>query len=234
MNSMEKFKESHEYRGERLRDFVFGFSDGMVTTLAIISALSGAGLNNIIIIFAGIANVLGDGISMALGGYISSKSEIDVYKNAERQEKKEMEMIPDVERDEIRQIYRQKGFRGKLLEDIVKKITSNKKLWLDEMMREELGLSKNALTGNPSVVAATIFIGFLIAGFIPLIPYAFFDVQMALAVALPLSFATLFVMGGLRSIFTGRNWFRSGLEVLVIGMLATSAAYFVGSLIPHY
>src|SRR3990172_8223488 len=110
-----KYREPPRYSGERLRDFVFGFSDGMVTTLAIISALSAANVGNVLIIFAGLANAVGDAISMALGGYISSKSQTEVYKNTEEKEKTEMGTIPEVERDEIRQIYKQKGFRGRFL-----------------------------------------------------------------------------------------------------------------------
>lgn len=225
-------KEPAEYSGERLRDFVFGFSDGMVTTLAIISALSAASVGNLLVIFAGVANVIADGISMALGGYISSKSQIEVYKNAERKEKFEMKKFPEIEEQEIRDIYIKKGFSGKLLEAVVKKIISNKKVWLDTMMKEELDLSISMLDANPSFVAATIFIGFVIAGFIPIVPYLFFDVTLAFQTAVPLAFFTLFVMGSVRSVFTGKPWIKSGLEVLGIGILATAAAYFVGSFIP--
>ena len=232
-NPLTFHQEPTHYNGQRLRDFVFGFSDGMVTTLAIISALSAAAVGNTLIIFAGIANVIADAISMALGGYISSKSQIEVYKNAERKEKMEMEEVPDIEREEIREIYRQKGFSGKLLEDVVKKITSNKKVWLEVMMHDELGLSRDVLNEKPNIVGLTIFAGFVIAGFVPVIPYLFLPVTEAFQVAVPLAFISLFVMGSLRSIFTGRSWLKSGLEVLAIGLLATAAAYFVGSLVPQ-
>ncbi len=222
--------EPHGAVGETLRDFVYGFNDGLITTLAIVSALSGASVGNLLIIFAGIANVLADGISMSLGGYISSKSQVEVYKNALRQERDEVKNIPDMERQEIRNIYRKKGFKGKELERIVKVITSNKERWVDVMMKEELELTESKFI-NPVKVAAVVFAGFLLAGFIPLVPYLFFDIQTSLQYAVTVSFISLFVLGSLRSIFTKRNWFKSGLEMLAVGMLAAAAAYFIGSLV---
>ncbi|MBI1978734.1 MAG: VIT1/CCC1 transporter family protein [Candidatus Aenigmarchaeota archaeon] len=226
------YEQSKVNYGQHIRDFIFGFNDGIITTLAIVAALTATGISNLIIIFAGMANILADGISMSLGGYISSKSQVEVYKKIKGRERKEIEKSPDAEREEIMHIYMQKGFRGKTLEKIVKTITSKKERWLDVMMKEELGLVESSYP-NPLKVGIIIFIAFLIGGGIPLVPYFFNDVNTALIIALTSSFASIFILGSLKSMFTQIGWLRSGLEMLVIGVFAASVAYFIGGAV-HY
>ena len=219
--------------GEQVRNFVYGFNDGIITTLAIVAALSGATVSNLIIIFAGVANILADGISMSLGGYISVKSQVEVYQKEKAREIREIETVPEVEKEEIRQIYRQKGFKGKDLEKIVKIITADKKRWLDVMMKEELGLVESNFP-NPVEVGAIIFVAFLIGGVIPILPYIFLNGKTALITAVSLSFISIFLLGSMKSRFTQKNWLISGVEMLVIGMLATAVAYFIGGAINYF
>lgn len=226
-------EQSRVNYGQHIRDFIFGFNDGIITTLAIVAALTGAGVSNIVIIFAGVANILADSISMSLGGYISSKSQVEVYRRLKEKERREIERSPDAEREEIRHIFMQKGFRGATLEKIVKTITSNKERWLDVMMKDELGLVESSYP-SPLKVGLIIFAAFVVGGTIPLAPYLFAGAKMAFVVALAVSFMSVFILGGMKSVFTQVGWLKSGAEMLAIGMLAAAAAYFIGNAVNYF
>jgi len=128
--------ESHQTSGSYVGDFVYGAMDGSVTTFAVVSGVAGAGLPSGIVIILGLANLFADGFSMAVGNYLSTKSRNEFIENERRREKWEVEHYPEGEVEEIRQIFLKKGFRGRALEDDVKVITSDKKVWVETMMTE--------------------------------------------------------------------------------------------------
>lgn len=214
-------------KGERMRDFIFGFSDGILTTLGIVAALSGAALASPIIIIAGLANLSADGIAASLGSYISSKSQHEIYRRAIAKKKEELKENPEREKRDIIAIFRKKGLKGKQLKDVVEKITASKRKWLDTLVAEELGLSKESFD-SPLKIGGTIFLAFLLAGSIPLAPFFFMSGNEALVASLIISFAAIFSVGGFRSVYTGKGWGKSAVEMLVIGIIAASAAYLVG------
>ncbi len=223
-------QEYHTERGESIRSVVFGFNDGLVTTLAIVIGITSVIAENKLIILIGMAEMLAGAISMALGNYISIKSQIDFYKSEIQREKKEIEKTPAAEKAEVHEIYQKKGFKGKLLDQIVRHITSDKKRWLDIMMKEELELSGKF--ENPIKSAVLIFVAFVVASLIPIVPFLILPISEAVPIAVAASIIFLFVSGAVKSRFTKINWLRSGLEVLAIGLVATGAVYFIGSLIP--
>ncbi len=153
-----------------LKDSIYGAIDGAVTTFAVVSSVTGAGLSSGIVIILGLANLLADGFSMAAGNFVGTRAENQSQRKARREEEAEIESNPAGEKEEIRQIYAAKGFEGKTLETIVEVITSDKKRWLDTMMQEEHGVSGH----NPSALKAGLatFSAFLIIGGIPLVAYA--------------------------------------------------------------
>ena len=217
-------------QGETIRSVVFGFNDGLVTTLAIVIGITSIISENRLIILIGVAEMLAGAISMALGNYISIKSQIDFYKSEILREKQEINEMPDAERAEIYEIYQKKGFKGGLLKQIVKHITSDKKRWLDIMMKEELELSGKF--ENPVKSAGLIFVAFIIASLIPIAPFLVLPIADAIPLAVIASIIFLFASGAIKSKFTKMNWLRSGLELLAIGLVATGAVYFIGTLVP--
>src|SRR3989344_2410279 len=161
--------QSHAGHGEYVGDMVYGALDGIVTTFAVVAGAAGAGLGPGIVIVLGMANLIADGLSMAVGNYLSMKSDSDFYKKEKEREEWEVDHYPDGEREEIRQIYKKKGFAGKNLETLVELITSKKTVWVDTMMTDELGL----IPSNKSPVKAGLYtyFAFLTAGFIPLVAF---------------------------------------------------------------
>jgi len=227
--------ESHtKEKGKYLRDYVYGALDGIVTTFAVVSGVEGAQLSSSIILVLGFANLLADGISMGVGNYLGTKSELEYIRKERAREYWEIEHVPEGEREEIRQIFKRKGFKGKDLERAVKIVTSDKDIWVKTMMLEELGLVDEDKTPVQSGLAT--FVAFALAGFVPLIAFIltmFLGIQInnAFLVSIIMTGVTLFVVGSLRSFITHINWIKSGMEMLIVGGLTAAVAYVVGFLL---
>lgn len=220
--------ETQTGKGKLIKNLVFGIQDGALTTLGIVTGITGAVTDNSVIVLAGAVSLAAEAVSMGAGEYISSKSEVEVYQHEVELEKKEMERVPDIERQEIVDIYRAKGFRGKLLNQIVNKITSNKKLWLDTMLREELGFPEKF--EDPKKLGFQMLIASFIGGIIPIIPYLFMSPGTAIVTSVAGTALALFGVGAVKTTMTKGNWIKSGTEMMLIGMLVAAVGYSIGSL----
>jgi len=241
-HSVQDLKKSHTrsairsrlmagYKHSYLKDFIYGAIDGTVTTFAVVSGVAGAALSSQIIIILGIANLLGDGFSMAVGNFLGTKAEAQQRELARKMEENHIEEIPEGEREEIRQIFQKKGFIGQQLEEVVNVITADKKQWVDTMIQEELGLS---LEGpHPWRAAISTFSSFVLIGFLPLISFIV-NLLWPETLANPFLVSSLitglafFCVGALKARFIGEHWFVSGLETLLVGGIAAALAYAVG------
>lgn len=214
-----------------LRDTVYGGIDGAITTFAIVAGVEGAGLSPTIIIALGFANVLADGFSMAASNYSGTKSELDDLIRIRAVEERHIRETPEGEREELREILRHKGLSGSVLEDATQAISSKKSAWIDMMVVEEYGLSPT--DPHPVRAALATFFAFMAAGLIPLLPFIFFrDDQLMLSAVL--TACVFFGIGAMKSRWSLSPWWRSGMETLLIGAVAASLAYIVGSLFSGY
>jgi VIT1/CCC1 family predicted Fe2+/Mn2+ transporter len=221
---------SHQYIG----DMVYGGLDGIVTTFAVVSGVAGAGLGSGIILILGLANLLADGLSMAAGAYLSLKSEREYYDREREREDWEVEHFPEGERAEMLELYRAKGHSPEDAERLVSILSKRKELWVDEMMVQELGLLPD--DRKPIMSAVATFGAFLVAGSVPLLTdlvglFTTIDPDVAFAVSIALSALALFGLGAAKVLVTERSWFRSGLEMLLVGGAAAGVAYLVGYLL---
>ncbi|MBI4177670.1 MAG: VIT1/CCC1 transporter family protein [Candidatus Aenigmarchaeota archaeon] len=220
-------KERNPQTGSLLRQVILGGQDGLVNVLGLILGVAAATNDSRIIIIAGLAATMAESISMAAVAYTSSKAEKDYYQKQVEQEKREIREIPEMEREEVKIIYYKKGFRGKQLNDIVRKITSNKKLWLDVMMSEELGLAESR-SKKPVMEGAVVGVSAIIGSLIPLVPFFFLSVSSAVMWGIVASTVSLFVFGAIKSRLTIGSWVRSGLELAVVGTIAAILGYLIG------
>ena len=214
--------------GPYVQDIVYGGIDGIVTTFAVVAVSAGASLTNTVVIVVGLANLFADASSMGIGAFLSLRSERDQYRRLRKEEEQEIADDPEVEREEIREAYEAKGFKGKDLDRAVDIITSNKEVWIDTMMMEEHG-HKEDEDDKPSIHGTITFWSFMVFGVIPLIPYLF-NVAGAdsFRVAVYSTGLALVVLGLTRSYITRENLLRGPLEILVLGSLAAVVAYYVG------
>ncbi|MDP3766313.1 MAG: VIT1/CCC1 transporter family protein [Nanoarchaeota archaeon] len=214
-----------------LGEFVYGAVDGAVTTFAVVAGSAGAALSPGIVIILGFANLIADGFSMASGNFLSERTQREYIEKERKREEWETENVPEGEKEEIREIFRKKGFKGKDLERAVEIITSDKKVWVDTMMADELGLIKSPKT--PWKTAASTYFGFIMIGIIPLLAYVLayfhpFFGQNTFMLAVVMTGIALAVIGVIKRYVTKKNLWKSVFETVFIGGAAAFIAYCVG------
>lgn len=215
-----------------LPEIVYGSIDGIVTTFAVVAGSAGADLTITIVLILGLANLFADGLSMSIGSYLSRKSEKDNYNKHLKIEQWEIENLPDKERQEVEEIYRKKGFIGSELDMVVNRITTDKKVWLETMMKDELGLVVEKKSPAKSGLAT--LLSFIVAGSIPLVAYVltFMGSEIEPFVLSALVTALTFVLiGYIKTYVTKVNLARGIGETLLLGAAAATVAYYVGDIL---
>jgi len=236
LHTPEAIKQRIESAGQQsyLGDFVLGAVDGAVTTFAIVAGAAGAGLPNGVAIVLGLANVAADGFSMAASNYLKARADQHMVERYRHMEERHIDLVPDAEREEIRQIFAAKGFEGDVLEEIVRVITNDRQQWVDTMLTDEWGLQLD--TSSPSRAALMTFVAFVSAGLLPLAPL-FVAVWLAgtqvFLASVILTALTFFTIGIIRGKVANQPAVWSGLETLFIGGSAASLAYLVGVLLKN-
>lgn len=211
-----------------LRDWIYGGIDGAVTTFAIVAGVAGAELAPSVIVVLGAANIIADGFSMGAGNFSGTAAERDEYRRLEAIEREHIRLAPEGEREEVREIYRQKGFDGELLERVVGVVTAERERWVKTMMTEEYGLPR--VVRSPWLAAVSTFSAFLICGMVPLLPYLL-NTREPFAIATVLTCAVFFGIGSAKSRWSDRSWWFSGCETLLIGGAGAILAFAVGRLL---
>jgi len=224
-------------QGRYMSPLVYGASDGIITTFAVVAGAMGAHLSPQVVLIMGFANLFGDGFSMAMGDYLSQRTSLKYNESERQREKWEVEIDPASEKAELIEIYKSKGLKAEKAKDLVEILSSNKDLWVETMMHEELGILEDK-TASPRIDAFVTFFSFVFFGFMPLVTYILasfipFFAQNTFLTATILTLVTLFTVGSLRNIVTNVNWFKSGLEMLLTGSMAAFVAYIVGFLIRY-
>lgn len=216
-------------RGPRrsyLRDWVYGGIDGIVTTFAIVSGVVGARLSPHIILILGGASLIADGFAMAAGDYLATRSEDEEFHHVEAIERRHIEGCPEGEREEVREILRRRGIPGELLDPAVASITADRDLWVQMMLRDEYGLPEGVR--SPWRAALMTFSAFLVCGFVPLVPFIA-ELKNAFSTACVVTGLMFVLVGALKSRWSVRPWWHSGLATLVIGGGAAAVAYVIGA-----
>ena len=214
------------------QDFIYGSIDGAVTTFAVVAGVVGAGLTPNIVLILGFANLFADGFAMAVASFQASKAQQEFIAMKRENEEYEIDNFAEEEKQEIRDIYAKKGFKDELLDEIVRIITSRRKVWVDTMMREELGLVED--DKKPLDTAFSTFIGFNVIGLIPLVPFVLlFSLDMginsdAFWYSTGFTAAAFFLVGMIKGKIVKKSLIKSGFITLLIGGIAATVAYLVG------
>lgn len=241
MNSERDKKLTEEHRleviSEKLKkparenivsDAVLGGIDGCVTTFAVVSGVVGAGFSPSVALVLGFANLMADGFSMAVSNYESIKTDRDFIQNIRDAEKEHIDKIPAGEREEIRQIFKNKGFSGEVLEEIVKTISADRHLWVETMLTEEHGVQKTSR--DPVKAAIATFASFVVVGSMPLIPLFVpgLEKNTQFLISALLAALMFFSIGAMKSRIFSKPAIRSGMGTLLTGGTAAALAFFVG------
>lgn len=221
-------EQVHAAGGNWVRDLMLGLNDGLVASFAVTSGIAGAFSSSHVVVMAGLAEMLGGTVSMGLAAYISARSHLEFHDSEIQRERDEIHKWPERERDEIRSIYRGKGFSGELLDKIVGHITADPDRWASVMMREELGFGD---TFDSPINSGLITAGaYLCGAAVPVIPYLFLVPSEGVVASVIVTVVVLFAVGAAKTIITARSWWRSGLESMLTGIIAAAVTYTAGRL----
>lgn len=216
----------HPTSGGFLRDIVFGANDGVVTAIGFLVGIAGSVAEQSIVVIAGALGIIAGAASMALGNYLAVKSQREFYDAMEKIERWEMEYKPDVERDEIREIYSNYGFDKPTVEVLTKKITADRELWLKVMMRDELGLIREE---SPAVAGILIGLFYLLGGVPPLLPFIFITpLTRALIASLFVAILVMSLIGIMRWWLNRGSLGSKIVETIIIGLLAAGIGFLAG------
>lgn len=208
-----------------LRDWIYGGIDGAITTFAVVAGVVGAELSVGIVLVIGLASVVADGFSMAASNYSGTKAEKDDYDRLKKIEERHIRNHPEGEREELRQIYKRKGFSGGQLEEIVALISSKPKVWIEVMLTEEHGVSE--IQRSPILAGLATFTAFMICGIVPLVPFVL-GMEASAQAASVMTGMVFLGIGAAKSRWSTQKWWASALETFFIGMSAAGLAYAVG------
>jgi VIT1/CCC1 family predicted Fe2+/Mn2+ transporter len=214
--------------GGFLRNVVYGFNDGLTANFGLVAGVVGASATSVhdVVIVAGVAGLIADALSMGSSGYLAAKSEQEVYAHEIAMERDEIALMPEVERDELALMYQAKGMDQATAERLATQIMADPERMLREQVQEELGigephmspLREGVVTGSATAIGALI----------PVFPFLIWDGTTAIAVSFGLSMLSHWLVGAVRSVFTGRSAFRSGLDMFVVGLGVAIVGYYVG------
>jgi VIT1/CCC1 family predicted Fe2+/Mn2+ transporter len=216
--------------GGGVRDMIFGANDGLVSTIAFVAGVVGAITDPSIVLLSGIAELFAGTISMGVGSYQSSKSELEVLERESQRKKTEKGATPEEKKKELVKLYQAEGFKRDEAEAIVDRIVEEKELPQKTSTLEELGLAPKEL-GKPVKAGVLCGVSFGLAAMVPILPFAFpIGSWEALMASIVSTAATLFGVGAMKTIFSRKNWVKSGLEMMIIGASAAAITYVIGTL----
>src|SRR5215217_1744626 len=219
--------EQHFTASETVRDLVIGTADGLTVPFALAAGLSGAVAANPLIVTAGLAEIAAGCVAMGLGGYLAARTDAQHYASERAREEQETHEWPERERWEVSAILHRYGLRGETLHRATEAIASDRKRWVDFMMRFELELSEPA-PGRAAQSAATIGGAYVVGGLIPLAPYMLLaETRPALIASATLTGIALLGFGWLKARATGLPPLRGAVQTLAVGGLAAVVAYLV-------
>ncbi len=223
----------HTDYGSVLREAVFGVNDGLVSMLGIVAGVTASGLGHLHVVMAALVAVIAATVSMALGSYLSSRSENDFYAAEVARERREIEEVPDHEMREIEEIYTGYGFAPDEVEMIKRRFAQNHDLWLEFMLRDELGIIRSS-EENPARNAGIMALAVLLGSVPPVLPYLVLSsTSAALRLAIILSAIAAFGLGALKSTVAKGTWWGSGFTFLLVAAVAAVVGIGVGALVPH-
>ena len=217
--------ERHFTASATIRDVVIGMSDGLTVPFALAAGLTSAVAATRVVVTAGLAEVAAGAIAMGLGGYLAAKTDAEHYHNEREREIREVQQVPQQERDEVAEVLRGYGLTDEHFEPVVAAISAEPDRWVEFMMRFELGLEQPD-AGRARASAWTIALSYVAGGLIPLSPYMLLEnISTALSFSVVLTLAALFVFGAIKGKFTGLVPIRGGMQTAIIGGVAAAAAF---------
>jgi VIT1/CCC1 family predicted Fe2+/Mn2+ transporter len=209
---------------------VFGFSDGLVTNVALVLGIAGASPGGSIVRLAGVAGLVAGSFSMSAGEFVSMTAQRELLERELNVERRALSRSPEGETNELRRMYEQRGIDPDVARDMATQVMSDPELALETHAREEMGISTQNL-GSPVQAAAASFVTFALGAFIPLLPWLYSKGNPALVASVILGGVASLTVGAVLATFTERPIVRTALRQLAVAAVAAGVTYGVGSAI---
>lgn len=213
-----------------IREIVFGLEDSLVSTIGVVAGIAAGTGDKKIVVLSGVVLVVVEALSMATGSFLSSKSHHRLMQKKVREEAQKIEDEPQKEIQELRHMYKLRGFTADEIDMIVQRLTKNKKVWLVEMVEKELGIQVQA-EEKPVLSGVVMGVAYVLGGMIPISPFFFFPVSVALILSFIATVIGLFILGVWSASVTGDKKFQSGVEMMLTSTAAAVLGYGIGKLV---
>ncbi|MEI6386537.1 MAG: VIT1/CCC1 transporter family protein [Spirochaetota bacterium] len=226
-----RFEGRHRSGGNALRAGILGANDGLVSVFLLVMGVAGAGVPPRQILVTGGAGLVAGALSMALGEWLSVQSARELYTNQIAIESRELDSLPEEEKEELALIYQAKGIDEATARLLADRLLSDKRTALDTLAREELGINPEDLGGSAWEAAGTSFLLFAAGGILPIIPYLFLTGWQGIAASAAMGTLGLFALGATSSLLTGTRFWLSSLRQVLIGLVAAVITFGIGRLV---
>ena len=224
-------RERHVSGGGWIGQAIYGINDGLGAAFGVVSGVAGAThVNSSFVLLSGFASMIASALSMGSGAYLATKSEKEMREAEYERERKEIADHPEEEREELSLFYQLKGFTEAEANAMASRMAENPEEMLRTLAHEELGLSERAFV-NPWRSAASATIATAIGAAVPVLPYVFTGGVAALAISFVISTLAHFGVGAAKVVVTGRSWWKSGMEMMIIGLGEAAITYSIGLLV---
>lgn len=231
LDSMMQTEKWHVRGGGWIGQAIYGMNDGLGAAFGVVSGVAGAtGTKAAFVLISGIAAAIASALSMGSGAYLATKSEREMYEAELARERREIEMDPEQEREEMQLFYELKGFKTEEAKLLASRLAEQPEQMLKTLAHEELGLSEAAFP-DPWRAAISASISTALGAFIPVLPFFFLSGMPALVTSFVISTLAHFAVGASKVIVTGRSWWKSGTEMTVVGLGEAITTYIIGVLI---
>lgn len=214
--------------GSTVREVVFGMEDGMVSTLGAVTGIAIGSQDHYMVVLSGVIIIAVESISMGIGSYLSNQSEYEVNQQRIEEEKEEIEHFPHQEKQELLQMFKRDGWPNDLAEKMAQAAADNPQLMLNEMVYREL-----LITDESSSIAIRnglfMFFSYITGGLFALAAYFVLPISTAMPVSVAVTLASLFALGVLTTKYSKITWWKAGGRVLLLGLVALAAGYFIGT-----
>lgn len=224
----------HRKSGSWLADAIYGVNDGLGAIFGIVSFVGGAtdvagGASTKFVLLSGFGGMIASAVSMGSSAFLAAKSQREVYEGEMQREREEMEENPEEEREELSLIYQLRGLSEEEANELAQKLSERPEEFLEVMGAEELGLSEKTFP-SPVRSLASGGLSTLVGAFIPLIPFFFLTGITAVIASFAISLTAHFLVGAAKSIVTVRSWWKSGMEMMIVGIIVAVVTYGLGVL----
>src|SRR3989449_9023459 len=208
-----------------MREAIFGAQDGLVSTLAVVSTVSGATGNRLTVLIAGIATALAGIFSMAAGEFLSSKSQREIALARIAEEREKVAVQRGEVQAELAYMLAEDGLPEADAGQVAATIARHPEVLLNSKVEKAFGIAVEEAHGSPLQGAVVMGFAFGLGALAPILPYLLLPLGVAVYVSVLATAGVLFAIGVVKTPRTHASPLASGVGILLIGAFAGVAGH---------